>query len=322
MKYERLSEEDRARVIVDVETSHLSIAQTLEILGVARSTYYSWLRKDISKAGGRVALNRLTEPEVDRVLEYAHKLPDLPSRELAWHITDRDGFISESSVYRILKAHGLVKDAPEPLTPAGKEFTKKTTRPNEMWATDFTYVFVSGWGWYYVGGVLDDFSRYLICYEVKRDMKGATASDLVARAMEVTGLACVPVAEREIKLLSDNGSGYISETFNTFLRDQGIGHIYARRNHPQTNGKFERLNRTSKDRICAVVFKSPSELEAAVAEFVEWYNEVHYHERIGNLHPVDVYLGRSEEIKARRLEAKARSLAARRKTNLRHKEVA
>jgi len=322
MKYERLSREDKSKVIEEVEKSHLSIVETLGVLGIARSTYYIWLRKDITGASLRVALNRLTEPEVDRVLKYAHDLPDLPSRELAWHITDRDGFISESSVYRILKAHGLVKDAPEPPERAGKEFTKKTIRPNEMWATDFTYVFVSGWGWYYVGGILDDFSRYLICYEVKRDMKGATASDLVARAMEVTGLSGVPVAEREIKLLSDNGSGYISEPFNTFLKGQGIGHIYARRNHPQTNGKFERLNRTAKDRICTVVFRSPQELEAAVAEFVAWYNEVHYHERIGNLHPVDVYLGRREEIHARRVEVKARSLAARRESNLRQKEVA
>lgn len=321
MKYERLSCEDKARVIEEVEKSHLSIVQTLGVLGIARSTYYSWLRKNTDKATARMAVNRLTESEVERVLERAHELPDLPPRELAWHITDHDGFISESSVYRILKARGFVKDAPEPPAAAGKEFTKKTSRPNEMWATDFTYVFVSGWGWYYIGGVLDDYSRYLICYEVKPDMKGETASDLVARAMEITGLSGVPVAEREVKLLSDNGSGYISGVFNTFLREQGIGHIYARRNHPQTNGKFERLNRTAKDRICSVVFRSPEELREAVAEFVRWYNEVHYHERIGNLHPVDVYLGRREEIHARRVEVKARSLEARRESNLRQKEV-
>ncbi len=88
-----------------------------------------------------------------------------------------------------------------------------------MWATDFTYIKVIGWGWYYMGGILDDFSRYLICYEVKRDMTGPTASDLVTRAMEITGLVDVPIEDRFTKLLSDNGSGYISETFNTFLTD-------------------------------------------------------------------------------------------------------
>jgi len=315
MKYERLSEEEKSAMIEEVYKNQLSISESLLLLGIPRSTYYSWLKRRECERRPRTPVNRLTEPEVDRVIQQAHKMPDMPARELAWYITDRFGFISESSVYRILKSRGLILDAPEMPLPAAKEFHTKTTRPNEMWATDFTYVKVIGWGWYYVGGILDDFSRYLICYEVKRDMTGPTASDLVARAMEITGLVYAPVEDRFTKLLSDNGSGYISETFNTFLTDQGIGHIYARRNHPQTNGKFERMNRTAKERICLVEFRSPGELEEAVAEFVDWYNHVHYHERIGNLHPVDVYLGRREEIHARRKQAKAETLAMRRLAN-------
>ena len=315
MKYERLSEEEKSAMIEEVYKNQLSISESLLLLGIPRSTYYNWLKRRECERRPRTPVNRLTEPEVDRVIQQAHKMPDMPARELAWYITDRFGFISESSVYRILKSRGLILDAPEMPLPAAKEFHTKTTRPNEMWATDFTYVKVIGWGWYYVGGILDDFSRYLICYEVKRDMTGPTASDLVARAMEITGLVYAPVEDRFTKLLSDNGSGYISETFNTFLTDQGIGHIYARRNHPQTNGKFERMNRTAKERICLVEFRSPGELEEAVAEFVDWYNHVHYHERIGNLHPVDVYLGRREEIHARRKQAKAETLAMRRLAN-------
>jgi len=315
MKYERLSEEEKSAIIEEVYKNQLSISESLLLLGIPRSTYYNWLKRRECERRPRTPVNRLTEPEVDRVIQQAHKMPDMPARELAWYITDRFGFISESSVYRILKSRGLILDAPEMPLPAAKEFHTKTTRPNEMWATDFTYVKVIGWGWYYVGGILDDFSRYLICYEVKRDMTGPTASDLVARAMEITGLVYAPVEDRFTKLLSDNGSGYISETFNTFLTDQGIGHIYARRNHPQTNGKFERMNRTAKERICLVEFRSPGELEEAVAEFVDWYNHVHYHERIGNLHPVDVYLGRREEIHARRKQAKAETLAMRRLAN-------
>ena len=317
MRYERLSEEEKSAIIAEVAKSQLSIRESLALLGIPRSTYYNWLKRRGGRRQPRMPVNRLTETEVDRVIDHAHDKPEMPARELAWFITDQFGFISESSVYRILKSRGLILDAPELALPAAKEFHTQTTRPNEMWATDFTYVKVIGWGWYYVGGILDDFSRYLICYEVKRDMIAYTASDLVARAMEITGLVDVPVEDRFTKLLSDNGSGYISEAFNAFLRDQGIGHIYARRNHPQTNGKFERMNRTAKERICLVQFRSPGELEAAVAEFVEWYNNVHYHERIGNLHPVDVYLGRGEQIQARRKEIKAQTLAMRRLANRR-----
>lgn len=262
-------------------------------------------------------MNKLTEPEVERVLEYANKMPDLPSRELARQITDRAGFISESSIYRILKSRCLLPDAPEFPARAADEFHMKTGRPNEMCATDFTYVKVIGWGWYYIGGVLDDFSRHLIYYRVTRDMTGDTGSDLVMHAVEITGLVDVPVEDRSTKLLSDNGSGYISETFNRFLSSQGIGHIYARRNHPQTDVKFERMNKTAKERICLVQFRSPSELERAVEEFVRWYNYVHYHERIGNVHPVDVYTGRADAIRARSAAVKAETLARRRLANRR-----
>lgn len=315
MKYERLSKEEKSAIIYEVGKSHLSIRESLMLLGIPRSTYYRWLKRREGERRPRKPANRLTDMEVDRVVEHAHEMPEMPARELAWYITDRFGFISESSVYRILKSRGLILDAPEMPLSAAREFHTRTTKPNEMWATDFTYVKVIDWGWYYIGGILDDFSRYLICYELKRDMTGPTASDLVTRAMELTGLAEVRVDDRFTKLLSDNGSGYISETFNTFLRDQGIGHIYARRNHPQTNGKFERMNRTAKERICLVQFRSPGELEKAVAEFVGWYNNVHYHERIGNMHPVDVYLGRREQIQASRKQIKAETLAMRRLEN-------
>jgi transposase InsO family protein/predicted DNA-binding transcriptional regulator AlpA len=315
MKYERLTEEEKSAIIEEVDRSHLSISESLLLLGIPRSTYYSWLKRREGERRTRTPVNRLTSSEIDLVIEQALIMPQIPARELAWLITDRFGFISESSVYRILKSRGLILDAPERPLPASKEFHTKTCRPNEMWATDFTYVKVIGWGWYYLGGILDDFSRYLICYELKRDMTGPTASDLVTQAMEITGLVDVPIEDRFTKLLSDNGSGYISETFNTFLSEQGIGHLYARRNHPQTNGKFERMNRTAKERICLVQFRSPNELEEAVAEFVDWYNYEHYHERIGNLHPVDVYQGRREEIQARRKQVKAQTLAMRRHAN-------
>jgi len=209
MKYERLSEEEKSAIIDEVGKSCLSIRESLMHLGIPRSTYYDWLKRRGGERRPRTPVNRLTEPEVERVVEQAHKMPDLPPRELAWHITDRYEYISESSVYRILKSSGLIPDAPEIPWPASKEFHTKTTRPNEMWATDFTYVKVIDWGWYYVGGILDDFSRYLICYQVKRDMTGPTASDLVTRAMEITGLVDVQVEDRCTKLLSDNGSGYI-----------------------------------------------------------------------------------------------------------------
>jgi len=223
--------------------------------------------------------------------------------------------VSESTVYRILKRHNLVQSAPILLAAAANEYHRKTTRVHELWQTDLTYFHIVGWGWYFVGGVLDDFSRYLICHRVVRDMTGETLTDLVQEAVEVTNLEHVPV-EHKPALLSDNGSGYLSKLFNDYLQEQQIRHIFAARFHPQTVGKFERLNRTCKSKVGQVVYRSPEELARAIAAFQHWYNHEHYHEALGNLRPVDVYCGRGEEILSRRREVKWRTLELRRKHNL------
>ena len=53
---------------------------------------------------------------------------------------------------------------------AADEFHHKTKFPNEMWQTDFTYFKVKGWGWYYLSTVIDDYSRYIIHWELCSSM--------------------------------------------------------------------------------------------------------------------------------------------------------
>ena len=87
----------------------------------------------------------------------------------AW-ITDNEGFsVSESSVYRLLKRQGLIK-SPEMKMAAVKEVHAKTTRPHQMWATDASYFRVSGWGFYYLVTVMDDFSRFILAWRLQTDM--------------------------------------------------------------------------------------------------------------------------------------------------------
>jgi transposase InsO family protein len=326
MKYERLSAEQRGEILQLVAKSPLSVTQTLAALGISRSTYYHWrgcqhprrpkLFPDRPPLPARRAWNRLRDWEVAKVLEYANKYTDIASRELAFKLTDEADFsVSESTVYRILKRHNLVQSAPVVLATAADEYYRKTTRVHELWQTDLTYFHVVGYGWYYVGGVLDDYSRYLICHRVVRDMTGATLADLVQEAVETSGVADVPV-EHKPALLSDNGSGYVSKIFNEYLKSQEIPHIFAARFHPQTVGKFERLNRTTKSKVGLVVYRSPEELQRAIDDFHYWYNNEHYHEALGNLRPVDVYTGRGEEILSRRREVKRRTLELRREHNL------
>ena len=230
---------------------------------------------------------------------------------MAWTITDQGRFsVSESTAYRVLKRAGLVKPAEVLGFAAGKEYQHKTSRPNQMWASDGAYLKVAGWGWYYLVTVLDDYSRYILAWRLQNDMTAASLIEVVQEAVERTGLAGVPLRERT-SLLSDHGPGYLSRTFAQYLRLVGLCHIVASPYHPQTNGKLERYHRTVKEQVRLVVYETPSALGRALASFVHYYNHHRYHEALGNVTPADVYYGRREEILRRRKEAKQRSLALR-----------
>ena len=91
--------------------------------------------------------------------------------------TDTEGyFVSEASVYRLLKAHDLIASPAFIMMKAADEFKDKTTAPNQLWQTDFTYLKVIGWGWFYLSTVLDDFSRYVIAWKLCTAMKALRTS--------------------------------------------------------------------------------------------------------------------------------------------------
>ena len=99
--------------------------------------------------------------------------PEVSCRGLACKMTDeREYYISESSVYRILKSQGLITSPAFDTVSASNEFKDKTTRVNQMWQTDFTYLKIIGWGWYYLSTILDDYSRYIVHWELCTNMGG------------------------------------------------------------------------------------------------------------------------------------------------------
>jgi len=155
------------------------------------------------------------------VLTVARRSPELSCRQLAAWITDNKGFsVSESTIYRILRRAGLVK-SPEMQLKAGKEYHRKTTGPNQMWATDASYFKVIGWGYYYMVTVMDDFSRFILAHKLQRDMTSDSFIEVVQDAVDRTGMTEVPVADRT-RLLSDNGSGYVSRATTCTWWESGI----------------------------------------------------------------------------------------------------
>ena len=160
----------------------------------------------------------------------------------------------------------------------------------------------------------DGFARFILGWGLKIAMTSASLSGVVQDAVDRTGMTDVPVEDRT-RLLSDNGSGYISRAFSKYLQLVGIRHILAAPFHPQTNGKLERYHQTLKRDVNQVPYDVPRELEAAIGEFVQFYNHRRYHKALMDITPADMLAGRRDEILGRRREAKARTINQRRLSN-------
>jgi len=317
----RYSASEKSAIIRLVEQSPLPVRRTLEKLGIPRATFYRWY--DRFHSGGPEALgdrsprpdrvwNRIPDAVRQRIIRLALDEPTLSPRALALRFTDTENyFVSEASVYRLLKAHDLIASPAFIVMKAADGFKDKTTASNQLWQTDFTYLKVVGWGWFYLSTVLDDFSRYIIAWKLCSTMKAEDVTATLDLALKASGLDQAKAIHRP-RLLSDNGSSYIAADLAKWRDDQNMEHVRGAPYHPMTQGKIERWHQTLKNRIPLENYYLPGDLEAQIEAFVADYNHLRYHEGIGNLTPADIYFGRRQTILIERERIKRQTIANRR----------
>ena len=168
-------------------------------LGIPRTTFYRWYDRYLQR--GEAGLkdqspkpkhvwNRIPDEVRRKVVKLALKETELSPRELAVTFTDQEGyFVSEASVYRVLKAHDLITSPAFIVIKAANEFKDKTTAINQLWQTDFTYLKIIGWGWFYLSTILDDYSRYIIAWKLCTNMRTQDVTDTLAPDPEKSHLA-------------------------------------------------------------------------------------------------------------------------------------
>ena len=317
----RYSASEKLEIIHTVEGLHLPTKQTLDMLGIPRTTFYRWY--DLYLEGGLDGLcdkpsrpgsvwNRIPDTRRDNLIEFALEHEALSTRELAVKYTDEKRyFVSESSAYRILKEADLITAPDYVVIKAADEFKDKTTGINQMWQTDFTYFKIIGWGWYYLSTILDDYSRYIISWKLCATMRASDVTETIELALAASGCDQA-IVQHKPRLLSDNGSCYISADLAEWMEEKKMEHVRGAPFHPQTQGKIERWHQTMRNRILLENYYLPGDLEQQIGVFVDHYNNHRYHESLNNVTPADVYFGRAKDILRERKTIKKQTIEYRR----------
>lgn len=296
------------------EQSEICYEQLLRWIQLSSRKFRDW-RSRYGKANEHNHLvprdHWLEKWEKEAIVKFFHEYPLEGYRRLCFMMLDRDIVaVSPASVYRVLKAEGLLANRWNKPSRKGTGFVQPLA-PHDHWHIDFSYVNVGG-TFYYLCSILDGCSRSIVHWEIREAMKEADAELVLQRAREK-----FPQARPQI--ISDNGPQFVAKDFKEFLRQWQTTHVLTSPHYPQSNGKLERYHRTLKEQ--AIRPKTPLTLEDArrvVGEFVEHYNTVRLHSALGYVTPQDRLEGRHTEIYAtrdRKLEA-AREARRQRRANL------
>lgn len=288
----------RSEIISDiklhVKRTGIKLNQILKWYGIKSSTYYSWFdsKKELilkRKPRMKTVLSALPEA-IDKLCYYRTLFPDIGYRKLTWMLIDLGAvFLSESTVYRALKANNLLKIANHVNTYASDEYKNKPKYVHHHWHTDLAYIKI-GNSFFYLIMVLDGYSRFLLNWSLLTDMSENSVSMFIAETKEM-------YPHKNPFLIMDNGSQFTSKDFKKLLERININPIHTRRNHPQTNGKIERMNGTVKQEAIRVKYpQSYSEAISILEEYHYEYNYCRVHAGINFLRPADVFFGRDKII--------------------------
>ena len=278
-------------------------------IGITHSKYYDWKRRygKINEHNNWIPRDFwLTDWEKQAIINYYLDHPLEGYRRLTYMMIDADVVaVSPSSVYRVLKNAGLLGRWNRKESKKGTGF-HQPLKPHEHWHIDISYINICG-TFYYMCSVLDGFSRYIVHWEIRKQMTEMDVEIILQRAREM-------FPEAKPRVISDNGPQFISKDFKDYIRLSGMTHVKTSPYYPQSNGKLERYHKTIKSTCIRV--KTPLSLKdarATVADFVDHYNHNRLHSAIGYITPNDKLQGRAEIIHAQR-DAKLAAAREARKT--------
>ena len=287
--------------------TELKSGQLIQWLGISASEYYDWCQRQgqANQHNGQVPKDNWLEPwEQAAIKAYYQEHAEEGYRRLAYMMLDEDVVaVSPSSVYRVLKAAGLLKRWSRASSSKGQGF-EQPLMPHQHWPVDVAYLNICG-TFYYLCSLLDGYSRYIVHQEIREQMTETDVEIIIQRARE-------KFPQARPRIISDNGPQFIARDFKEYIRLMGMTHVRTAPFYPQSNGKLERWHKSLKQEVIRP--KAPLSLEDArrlVGEYVSYYNTRRLHSAIGYITPKDKIEGRAQVVFEARREKLARAQALR-----------
>jgi transposase InsO family protein len=265
-------------------------------MGLSTSKFHQWRSRygQVNEHNGRVPRDWWLEDwERQAILDYHDRHPLDGYRRLTFMMLDDDVVaVSPSTVYRVLKNAGRLDRHRWAPSKKGTGFVQPDG-PHKHWHLDISYLNLAG-TFYFLISLLDGYSRYIVHWEIRENMKEFDMEVVIQRALEKWP------GERP-RIITDNGPQFIARDFKDFVRLMGLTHVRTSPYYPQSNGKLERWHGSIK-REC-IRPASPESLEEAlrlVASYVDDYNHARLHSALGYITPADKLNGLEAVIFAER----------------------
>ena len=283
--------------------------RTLAALGVPRSVYYGWLRRENleDRPGVPCRVYEALAEERTAICEFALRYPKIGYRKLTWMMVDAQvACVGESTVYRVLSETNLLSRWKRSERSSG-EYHFRPSAPNQQWHTDVMYVWVAA-RFYFLLSFVDAFSRYVVHHRLLMTLDGRSVATELQAALEANqGI--------EPRIVHDHGSEFVNRDVAAVIKAHNLIDIKTRPRHPESNGIVERFNGTVRDETDDNYGSNYLRAEAIVAKLMQYYNEERLHATLGYMTPATWHRGKPDEIREERARRIAAARAHRKITN-------
>jgi putative transposase len=297
-----------------VASPEIGVLPACEALGVARSTFYRHCARENQPQ--TTALEPQPQPRALTLGERNNALDLLtserfrdcaPRQVYATLLDEGQYFCSISTLYRILRAEGAVRERRDQLRhPVYSKPELLATGPNEVWSWDITKLLgPAKWTYFYLYVILDIFSRYVVGWMVAHQESAALASQLIAQTYAKQG-----IEPGHLTVHADRGSSMKSKLVAQLLGDLGVTKTHSRPHVSNDNCYSESQFKTMKYRPeFPDRFGSIQDARVFSRGFFDWYNNAHRHSGIGLHTPHNVHYGLAQALNEARQQTLLKAYA-------------